>query len=202
MTDLLPKATAVIEDAIVVEKLPAAPEFGQFKVTVPGDDFQSLGLEVDKTSVRLPMITEVKDGAVQKFNEMNPQTKIQVHDGLVAVDGAIGADAIIRKLQGKPAEKMVLTIHRPKKIEVSLMKTGGLGLKLDYKAISKGAVVVGIVETGLLAKWNTENPNKVVQNGDRIVAFNGKECLGDELLSALKKAEGEMVLTVLKNGEK
>lgn len=121
---------------------------------------------------------------------------------MVAVDGAIGADAIIRKLQGKPAEKMVLTIHRPKKIEVSLMKTGGLGLKLDYKAISKGAVVVGIVETGLLAKWNTENPNKVVQNGDRIVAFNGKECLGDELLSALRKAEGEMVLTVLKNGDK
>ena len=78
VTDVLPKATAVIEDAIVVEKLPPAPEFGQFKVTVPGDDFQSLGLEVDKTSVRLPMITEVKDGAVQKFNEMNPQTKIQV----------------------------------------------------------------------------------------------------------------------------
>ena len=126
----------------------------------------------------------------------------QVHDGLVEVDGAEGADAIIGKLKGKPAEKMTLTIHRPKKIEVSLMKTGGLGLKLDYKAISKGAVVMEIVETGLLAKWNTENPNKVVQIGDRILACNGKECLGDELLAALKKAEGEMVLTVLKNGDK
>ena len=126
----------------------------------------------------------------------------QVHDGLVAVDGAEGADAIIGKLKGKPAEKMTLTIHRPKKIEVSLMKTGGLGLKLDYKALSKGAVVIEIVEAGLLAKWNTENPNKVVQIGDRILAFNGKECLGDELLAALKKAESEMVLTVLKNGDK
>ena len=82
------------------------------------------------------------------------------------------------------------------------MKTGGLGLKMDYKAISKGAVVVDIVEAGLLAKWNTENPNKVVQNGDRILAFNGRACMGDELVSALKKAEGEIVLTVLKNGDK
>ena len=75
VTDVVPKA--VVTD-VVIEKLPPAPGFGRFTVTVPGGDFESLGLEVDRTSVKLPMITEVKDGAVQKFNEMNPQTKIQV----------------------------------------------------------------------------------------------------------------------------
>ena len=74
VADVVPKA--VVTGGVI--ELPPAPGFGRFTVTVPGGDFESLGLEVDRTSVKLPMITEVKDGAVQKFNEMNPQTKIQV----------------------------------------------------------------------------------------------------------------------------
>ena len=112
--------------------------------------------------------------------------------------GTSGTDAIWKKINEKPAEHVTLTINRPRMIEISLVKTGGLGVKLDYKNISIGGVIDEIVETGLLFKWNKEHPSDVVQRGDRIVGCNGKNCLGDELLDTIKKAEKNMTLTVLK----
>eukprot|EP00438_Fugacium_kawagutii_P027492 Skav205601 [mRNA] locus=scaffold460:163905:164579:+ [translate_table: standard] len=176
-----------------------APEFGCFTVKVPAaPGCFSLGVHIDKTSSTMPMIKEVTEGALQKFNELNPSRKIRPHDVVTAINGAKGTDAIWKKMTEKPTEDMTLEISRPRKIEVSIVKTGGLGLKLDYKSQSLGGVVDEIVAAGIIAKWNQENPSEVVNKGDRIIGCNGKECLGDELLERIKQSDSKLALTVLK----
>lgn len=204
VSEALPKTSPEVKKELEVKEVkevkeePPAPEFGSFSITVPCKDFSSLGLQIDKTSSTMPMIKEVKAGAVQKFNELNPSRSIRLYDVVVALDETSGTDAIWKKMNEKPAENVTLAINRPRKIEISLLKTGGLGLKLDYKNISIGGVIDEIVESGLMAKWNKEHPSDVVSKGDRIVGCNGKTCFGDELLDAIKKAEKNMTLTVLK----
>lgn len=176
-----------------------APEFGSFTVTVPAaPECLSLGVLIDKTSSTMPMIKEVTEGALKKFNELKPSQKIRPHDVVTAINGAKGTDAIWKKMNEKPTEDMTLEISRPRKIEISIVKTGGLGLKLDYKSLSLGGVVDEIVAAGVIAKWNQENPSDVVNKGDRIIGCNGKECLGDELLDKIKQSDSKLALTVLK----
>lgn len=199
---LPPKTSPEIKELEVKEvkkvKEEPAPEFGSFTITIPCKDFSFLGLQIDKTSSTMPMIKEVKSGAVQKFNELNPSRCLRLYDVLVALDETSGTDAIWKKMNEKPAENVTLRINRPRRMEISLVKTGGLGVKLDYKNISIGGVIDEVVESGLISKWNKEHPSDVVQKGDRIVGCNGKDCFGDELLDAIKKAENNMTLTVLK----
>ena len=73
VSEALPKTSPEVKELEVkevekVEKVkeePPAPEFGSFSITVPCKDFSSLGLQIDKTSSTMPMIKEVKSGAVQ-----------------------------------------------------------------------------------------------------------------------------------------
>ena len=197
VSEALPKKEVHIEEKPAEKQ---APEFGSFTVTVPCKDFSSLGLKIDKTSTTMPMIKEVKAGAVEKFNELNPKESIQPFDVLIAWEEATGTDAIWKKMNEKPADAVVLTLSRPRKVEVSLVKTGGLGLKLDYKNVSVGGVIDEIVNDGLMAKWNQTHSSDEVKKGDRIIACNGTEYLGDELLDKIKKTKADeaLVLTVLK----
>ena len=92
---------------------------------------------------------------------------------------------------------MSLKLHRPKKCSLSFKKTGGLGLKLDYKETSVGAVINEVHATGLIATWNSEHKGSELVKGDRIVEFDEKVCRGMELLGYIKSQE-HLKLTALK----
>ena len=121
-------------------------------------------------------------------------------DMLVSIDGVEDVKEMDAKLASKLPALMSLKLNRPKKVQVSFRKTGGLGIKMDWKEKSMGAVISEIHATGLIASWNAEHSSQAVSVGDRFVEFNGKTCTGSEFLQLLKdeKGEKEISLTLLK----
>ena len=176
-----------------VELIPETPEFGIFTVQLRPDS--SLGIEVDATTPAKPMIKELKPGAASRLNELCPGS-IQVYDVLLAIDGAEDWESMKGKMQGT-VEKVMLKLHRPKKLSIFLKKTGGLGMKLDYSSTSVGAVIGEIHPEGLMQKWNEENKGIALQEGDRLIEFEGTLCKGTELLNHIKVREN-LELTALK----
>ena len=193
-----PAVPAIPDSADVPPKAPKAPEFGVFTVVVPASDHSTLGLAFDSVNQAGTgrMITEVKEGAVGKFNTAEPDQSIQPLDMLVSIDGVEDVKEMDAKLASKLPALMSLKLNRPKKLQVSFRKTGGLGIKMDWKDKSMGAVVSEIHATGLIASWNAEHSSQAVSVGDRFVEFNGKTCV----LQLLKdeKGEKEISLTLLK----
>ena len=137
-----------------------APSFGPFEVVIPTKDFSTLGLEIDKTEPSRPMVMEIKEGAIQSFNEIYPGSGIQVYDVLTALDEAEGCEAIENKMTGELPEKMTFRVKRPKKVEIKFQKTSLLGLKLNYSTKSTGAIVESLdscLGLGLVGIWNSQH---------------------------------------------
>eukprot|EP00434_Breviolum_minutum_P000562 symbB.v1.2.000489.t1/scaffold11.1/size528188/38 len=112
---------------------------------------------------------------------------VQVYDRIFDFDGATGCAEIQQKMRsGKMSNPAKMTLNRPKKMQVSIKKTGGLGVKLDFKGTSEGAVVNQIMSEGHIATWNSENPSQVIEIGDRIVSLNDKLLKGTKLMEELK----------------
>ncbi|CAK9008307.1 unnamed protein product [Durusdinium trenchii] len=186
------KAEVSVKEAKVKEE--PAPEFGPFSVQIPMKGFSSLGLLLDFTSDVRPMVKTVEVGAVEKFNELNPSRSIQPYDVIVALDEAANSSEIFQKMEGTLSHTVNLKLVRPKKQQVPISKTEGLGLKLEYKSTSLGAVINVVSSSGPAAKWNSEHPNEALCAGDRILAVNGREMVGPEMLEQIK-ATNELMLT-------
>jgi len=201
-----PKSTKVTEETVEPKEEPketkvddeAAPEYGTFTVNVPTTG-GNIGLVLDVVdSTRGPMISQIDAGAVKTFNGKNPMQAVQVYDRIFDFDGATGCAEIQQKMRsGKMSNPAKMTLNRPKKMQVSIKKTGGLGVKLDFKGTSEGAVVNQIMSEGHIATWNSENPDQVIEVGDRIVSLNDKLLKGTKLMEELKTST-ELKMMVLK----
>ena len=174
-----------------------APSFGPFEVVIPTKDFSTLGLEIDKTEPSRPMVMEIKEGAIQSFNEIYPGSGMQVYDVLTALDEAEGCEAIENKMTGELPEKMTFRVKRPKKVEIKFQKTGLMGLKLNYSTKSTGAIVESLDSSGLVGIWNSQHLSDAIGLQDRVIEFNGQVLTGQELVDRLKN-ESDIKITVLK----
>ena len=180
-----------------VGSLPKSAAFGSFQVVVPTKDFSTLGLELDMTDPSTPMITKIGEGAIQEFNKVFAASSLRPYDVLVTLDEARKWEEIEEKMKGQLPHKMHLGVKRPRKVQVTFEKTGPLGMKLDYKNHSVGAILKDLDPSGLVAKWNAKNVADAIGPGDRIVEFDGQTHLGGELMEQLK-TQSTMKLTVLK----
>ncbi|CAK9106175.1 Thrombospondin-type laminin G domain and EAR repeat-containing protein [Durusdinium trenchii] len=181
--------------------VPAKPDFGAFSLLIPTRDFASLGLVLDTTSDSRPMITEVKPGAVRKFNELNPSQSIMPYDVILALDEATSVKEIGEKLSSAEfPTAMAMKLSRPRRLPVHLCKTKkaeSLGVKLEYRDDSMGVVIQQLNTHGLLPRWNAENLKDAVGAGDRIIAVNGKRASSPEIVEMIKE-ESKLDFTVLK----
>ncbi|CAL1126757.1 unnamed protein product [Cladocopium goreaui] len=199
----MPKIDPALEvrqdvESTALEAKSAAPSFGSFTVVLRTQEHATLGLTIDSTSDKAPpMITEISEGAVAKFNKLHPEKAIQPHDVVSAMDDAQTILEVCEKLSGPLGDSVRLTLKRPKEVNLSLSKPGSLGLKLDYNDTSVGAVISELVESGLVAKWNSENASDAVCVGDRIIQLNGDQMSGTDLLGRLR-TENTLRLKVLK----
>lgn len=183
-----------------VPGVPKSAAFGSFQVVVSTEGFSTLGLELDMTDPTTPMISDIREGAIQKFNQVFEASSLRPYDALVTLDEARKWEEIEKKmngLNGQLPQKMTLGLKRPRKVQVTFEKTGPVGMKLDYKNHSVGAVLKDLDPNGLLATWNSKNVSDAIGPGDRIVEFDGQTYLGGELMEQMK-TQSTMKLTVLK----
>lgn len=142
-------------------------------------------------------IIYINDFSRKSFNQLNPLQAIWTYDALLAVDEAQGSHAIRARLSRKLGDKVTLSLKRPRKIQISLVKGGSLGLQLDCTPSEIGGVVKDIMPHGLTAQWNKEHPSKALNPGDRILEIGGEEFIGSELLDQIRSSK-KLFLTVLK----
>eukprot|EP00435_Cladocopium_sp_Y103_P030289 s5014_g7.t1 len=174
-----------------------------FTVVVPTKDFNTLGLELDVTEHRAPMILGIEDGAIQEFNKVYQGASIQPFDVLMAIDGTQSWDAIRKKMAGKLPDRLLLSLQRPRRIEVLVEKTNDstVGMSLAYTDKSVGVFVQELDPNGLIAKWNAgRDAGERIEVLDRIVEFDGKTCTGTQLAKLLEEKK-TWRLTVLKHNE-
>mmetsp|Transcript_40701 Transcript_40701/g.67283 ORF Transcript_40701/g.67283 Transcript_40701/m.67283 type:complete len:193 (+) Transcript_40701:93-671(+) len=152
---------------------------GSFTVLVPAKRHATLGLELDTSGAHGPTVAEVKRGAVDDFNQLNPLRTIQPHDMVLQMGDAKGTEAILAKMAAP------------------LRAKSSLGMKVILKEMCPGAVISEVNPTGLLGKWNAKNPSDAIAVSDRLLAVNGltelKESLAEDLIN-----ETELELTFLK----
>lgn len=176
---------------------------GCFEVIVPTEGYRALGLEVDTTATVKAqgglMVKGINDGAVKAFNNRYPAQAIQLYDELTLLDQATSSKEIKSKLGSSKLPAMLkIGLDRPRAVQVTLVKPGMLGIKLDFKATSAGCVVEEVLPEGLVTKWNATRPeSERVRKGDRVVKINGEPYLGSKMLEVMKQ-EDRLDLTVLK----
>lgn len=145
------------------------------------------------------MVKGINDGAVKAFNNRYPAQAIQLYDELTLLDQATSSKEIKSKLGSSKLPAMLkIGLDRPRAVQVTLVKPGMLGIKLDFKATSAGCVVEEVLPEGLVTKWNATRPeSERVRKGDRVVKINGEPYLGSKMLEVMKQ-EDRLDLTVLK----
>jgi len=169
---------------------------GTFEVAL-GSITGQLGLELDMTdATNGPMIASILDGHVQDFNRKNPGQALKVYDRIAKVNGRNGTSVELQKLLASSQGPVQLQIVRPQERTTILHKTGELGINLHYKKNSTGIVIKDIIDGGMLAKHNAENPEAQVVVGDRIVGFSGEAMKGTDLVKKLQESS-ILTLTVM-----
>jgi len=169
---------------------------GTFEVAL-GSMTGQLGLELDMTdATNGPMISDILDGYVRDFNRKNPGQALKVYDRIAKVNGRNGTSVELQKLLASSQGPVQLQIVRPQERTTILHKTGELGINLHYKKNSTGIVIKDIIDGGMLAKHNAENPEAQVVVGDRIVGFSGEAMKGTDLVKKLQESS-ILTLTVM-----
>ena len=175
-------------------------EVETFTVAVPTKNFVTLGLELELTEARAPMISSIEEGAVQEFNKVYKHSRIQPFDVLLALDGTHSWEAIQEKLTSKLPDTMFLTLNRPRKIQVAVENTGNMGITLAFSDKSAGVVIQELHPSGMMVEWNAKRKSQgreVLEVLDRIIEFDGKAYCGTDLANLLEEKK-HWRLTVLK----
>ena len=169
-----------------------------FTVVVPTKDFVTLGLQMELTETRTPMILGIEEGAIREFNKVYKGSSIQPFDVLMALDGTCSWEAIQKKAAGKLPPKMTLSLKRPRRLQMVVEKKGNMGMTLAYTDRSVGVLVEELHPNGHMAKHNAqcEDLNRLSVL-DRIIEFDGKAYKGTELAKLLEE-NTSWRLTVLK----
>ena len=176
---------------------PKASQAAAFTVVVPTKDFSSLGLQLELTDTRAPMILRIEDGAIQEFNKIYKGSSIRPFDVLAALDGTQSWEAIQRQMTCELPDKMHLSLKRPRRVQVLLeKKRKNMGMTLAYTDKSVGISVQQIDPNGPMAKWNAQHDAKL-EVLDRIIEFDGKAYCGTQLATLLEENQ-IWRLTVLK----
>lgn len=193
------KSFSILEDKgtqAVFENEDESKEYGAFTVVVPGKCHETLGLKLESSLDKGPTIAQVRKGAVDDFNQLHPFQTIQAFDMLLQIGAIRGKNAILDKL-GSPIDgDVVMTFHRPRRVDVLLQnpKPDQLGIKLMIKNKVPGAMVLEVHTEGLIPTWNQQHPDEAICQGDRVLAINSvtefKETLADMLSN-----ESELLLT-------
>ena len=194
----IPAQAPVIPATLSPRGIPTE-EVETFTVAVPTKNFVTLGLELEVTEARAPMISSVEEGAVQEFNKVYEHSRIQPFDVLLALDGTHSWEAIQEKLTSKLPDKMFLTLNRPRKIQVAMENTGNMGITLASSDKSAGVIIQELHPSGMMVEWNAKRKSQgreVLEVLDRIIEFDGTAYCGTELANLEEKKHWR--LTVLK----
>lgn len=163
----------------------------ELKIVLKKTPGQELGLSLDIFEKVNCLISAVKEkGIVSDYNS-SVESHLAIRESLylVACNGIEDAVQLVEALK-KSGATLNLTLRRSHELTVHLVKSdGALKMNLHHVPDSSSVLITAIGE-GPVTKWNTENPDRQVKVGDRIVAVNGQRGLAKDLYDSIKAVKG------------
>eukprot|EP00439_Symbiodinium_sp_Y106_P037387 s1698_g4.t1 len=153
---------------------------------------------LDKTDVHNVVIRDVS-GQLVEWNTAHPDQRVAPYDRLVQINGQkVTGGEIDSMLEKSSTADAYLTVQRPVKRRLTLVRPGKLGVDLHYRKTSTKAWLTNITE-GLVLQWNQENPQHIVTAHDRLIAVNGATDL-DGVIDQVRQEGTTLVVEVLHYG--
>merc|ERR1712039_441124 len=115
------------------------------------------------------------------------------NDQIVAINGVQGKPKLLKKelknsgLLLARGQASSLLLRRPKRRQITLVKTRGKALGLDIAQDVYLPMVRKVTRGSLCSDWNAQHPNDQILEGDVIGEVNGVKRDRAEVLSACKE---------------
>jgi len=161
----------------------------EFRVQIERTLDELIGLDIDLIDGISAVVVDVKAGAVHKWNEAHHDSKIQVNDRIVEVNGVRSdANSIVSKLKRDTVWNLVL--QRPSEFRVTINRASAPSLGMDLRYAPNGtSLMITAVGDGPMQEWNNANKNVTVKKYDRIIELNGTRGTPQRLLQASEGVE-------------
>jgi len=167
-----------------------------FNATINRSEDQPIGLDIDLIDGVSAVVVDIKEGAIQSWNEKHPQYALQVNDRIVEVN-ALRSDANAMVANLKRETTWVLVVQRPREFMVSISRADAPSLGMDLRYAPNGTtLMITQVGDGPMQEWNKANPEKVVCKHDRIIQLNGVRGTPSNLLQASEDSEQLNMLVI------
>lgn len=163
-------------------------DYKEFEIDVLKDEDQ-LGVDVLQHMTGSLLISRVRPGSVQSWNQRRPDMAVQAGDRIVEVNGQRGPSAqLVSAIRSE--WRLHLLIRRQLKFSVSLPEfSGQLGLDI---AMLESALKVLKVKEGPIKDWNASCAKDIeVMPEDSIVEVNGVKGSPADLLQAIRSQQGQ-----------
>jgi len=172
----------------------------EFRVQIERSANELIGLDIDLIDGVSAVVVDVKEGAVFKWNERHPDSKIQVNDRIVEVNGVRNdANAIVSKLKRDTVWNLLL--QRPSEMRVTINRANAPSLGMDLRYAPNGtSLMITAVGEGPMQDWNVANKSVTVQKYDRIIELNGIRGTPQRLLQASEGVE-KLDMVIVHYGE-
>lgn len=159
------------------------------RLAVPGG--RQLGLDADVADRVSIVVVKVNHGPVWRWNEANPQRRLEPGDRIVEVNGCSG-DGVGMALRLQQDAMWSMVVQRPAEVSLSgSWKSYGMeqkhGLALSYTEGSDTLLILSVKE-GFVKRWNALHPDTPIQPNDRIVEVSGQRGEAGRLAALLNQS--------------
>mmetsp|Transcript_4054 Transcript_4054/g.9509 ORF Transcript_4054/g.9509 Transcript_4054/m.9509 type:complete len:213 (+) Transcript_4054:33-671(+) len=159
-----------------------------FQVSVDYEG-RKLGVDLDSSDLLRGLMVKAvfPEGLLADWNLAHPDNPVRPYDKIFEVNGEAGTAEHLEAKIASSGRQLKMAFRRPQLREISMRRTGSLGVKLLYKKSSTGIVINEILSDGLFSDWNEEHPAQQVVPGDRIVAVGGEQMGAEELFKRISR---------------
>eukprot|EP00420_Gonyaulax_spinifera_P004067 CAMPEP_0197923532 /NCGR_PEP_ID=MMETSP1439-20131203/94139_1 /TAXON_ID=66791 /ORGANISM="Gonyaulax spinifera, Strain CCMP409" /LENGTH=325 /DNA_ID=CAMNT_0043545911 /DNA_START=69 /DNA_END=1043 /DNA_ORIENTATION=+ len=153
------------------------PPKPEVRISVKKGDASTYGLDLDTQSSELLLVTKVKPGPFEDYNNnAAPEEQLKKDDFIMSVNDVTGGAAMLEVFRSQTEVKLV--IRRPTQIVVMLDRPDlakALGVEFGKKP-SGNALALKAITEGIIKDYDAlqEEKDKVIKVGDFIVAVGGK----------------------------
>mmetsp|Transcript_53154 Transcript_53154/g.99654 ORF Transcript_53154/g.99654 Transcript_53154/m.99654 type:complete len:237 (-) Transcript_53154:27-737(-) len=148
------------------------------------------GVLLDNADEKVCLVKSIPDGLLKDWNANSmPNLTVKPKHRLLLIDGKAGSSTEFMAELMTRATSVNLTFERPLVLRMALRRAENEELGLVMRANETDVSILDL-QPGIIRSWNlSATPATTVKKSDRIIAVNGKQGSGSDLLRMIETDE-------------